>query len=193
MTLLAGAYIQNHRRQLQMLASGVFVSLVLAFGESNERALFIITPSSAALAAIVENEQFAAGSPEQRRITPAAFFARERTAGSLPGLGQSAPELPPLVLALADPGGLNPLSDLPPGTTDGLGFPGTQPRGFQGGSLAGSSPPGAGAAAPPDTVPAVPEPGTWLMMIVGFFAVGTSLRMRRRRSVQLELVARNAD
>lgn len=190
---VAVAYIRNHRRQLQMLASGVLVSSMLAFGESNERALFAATPASvsAALAAVVDSDQFSVGSP---RITPAAFFARRRTAGSSPDLAQSTSPIPPLVLALTDPGGLDPLTDLPPGAADGLGLPGTQPRGFQGRPLAGSSPAGAGAAAPPDTIPAVPEPGTWIMMIVGFFVVGSSFRIGRRyQSVQLERVARKAD
>lgn len=196
MTDVAATYIHNHRRQLQMLASGVLVSLSLVFGESNERAIFAVTPASApaALAAIVDNDRFSEGAPQQRTVPPAVFFARQRNAGGSPGLAStSTPPIPPLVLALADPGGLTPLSDLPPATTDGLSVPGTQPRGFQGGPLAGSSPAGAGAAALPDTVPAVPEPGTWIMMIVGFFAVGSALRRRRRQSVQFELVARKAD
>lgn len=32
------------------------------------------------------------------------------------------------------------------------------------------------------TGPAVPEPGTWIMMIVGFGACGTMVRMRQRRT-----------
>jgi hypothetical protein len=34
----------------------------------------------------------------------------------------------------------------------------------------------------PDTVPAIPEPGTWLMMIVGFGILGSWLRRQRRDS-----------
>lgn len=188
-------YVLNHRRQLQMLASGVLVSLALVFGEANERALFSLTPASApaALAAIVDNGQFSEGSPQRLTVPPSVFFARQRTAGRSPGSVPDTSPIPPLVLALTEPGGLTPLSDLPPGTADGLGVLGTQPRGFQGGPLAGSSPAGAGAAALADTVPAVPEPATWIMMIVGFLVVGSSLRMRRRRSVQFERVARQAD
>jgi len=188
MSKTAVAYIRNHRRQLQMLGSGVLVSLLLALGESNERALFAATPASSptALAAIVDNGPFAEGSLQRQTVTPAAFFARQRNAQGLPGFAPSQSSVPPVVLALAEPGELNPLAELPPGALDGIGFPGTQSRGFQGGPLAGSSPAGAGAAAPVATVPPVPEPATWIMMIVGFFVVGSSLRMRRRSpSVQL--------
>ena len=41
-------------------------------------------------------------------------------------------------------------------------------------------PPGGGSANPPPPVPGVPEPGTWMMMILGFGLLGTFLRRRRR-------------
>ena len=49
----------------------------------------------------------------------------------------------------------------------------------------GTPPPGTGAP-PPDTggsvtpPPAVPEPGTWMTMLIGFWAVGLSLRRKER-------------
>lgn len=39
---------------------------------------------------------------------------------------------------------------------------------------------GGGFIAAPDTAPAIPEPATWLMMIVGFGLLGAWLRRRRR-------------
>ena len=38
---------------------------------------------------------------------------------------------------------------------------------------------------PPSPTPAIPEPGTWLMMIVGFGILGTALRRRRRIEAEL--------
>ena len=40
----------------------------------------------------------------------------------------------------------------------------------------------------PAAAAAVPEPGTWLMMMLGFGVLGASLRMRRRRAASLGVV-----
>lgn len=68
-----------------------------------------------------------------------------------------------------------------------LGF---SPPGLGGGIIVG---PGGGGVTPPTTAeppivitpptivpPAVPEPGTWAMMLIGFGAVGVALRRRRK-------------
>ena len=99
-----------------------------------------------------------------------------------------------------DPG----FGDIPPGLGDpvfGVGpeasvagrtLPGDAPPSddpFSGGPLGGpsfaSSQPLLGQAPPgflsDPGVPAVPEPGTWAMMILGFFAVGLAVRRRARK------------
>lgn len=192
MSKVASTYVQNHRQQFRMLASGVGVVMVLAFGQSSERALFPLGQVSAptSFAAIAEPVQPEMDVPRPHR---AAFIARPRSARALPGLGQNTPP-PPIVLALSEPDALFPISDMPPESIPGLGDSANPPISFQRGPLAGSSPPRFGAGAPQDTVPGVPEPGTWLTMIVGFFVVGSSLRIGRRiKSVEFKPVPSEAD
>lgn len=59
-----------------------------------------------------------------------------------------------------------------------------------GGGGGGGTPPGDTGTVPPVQVPpvtaAVPEPGTWLMMLFGFGVVGSALRPRRRRSLRTQ-------
>jgi hypothetical protein len=75
------------------------------------------------------------------------------------------------------PGILIPVGDLPPG-----GSPGSPPS--TGGP--GTPPDCCSPGTPPDTTPpvtpAVPEPATWVMLILGFFMVGGSLRASARRA-----------
>ena len=184
MSKLAAVYAKNHRTQMQMLAGGIAAAIVLAFGQSNERALFALEPVSAPTAFAAITEPVAAKSRFLRQQPPAGFIARPRSSGVLPGMGMR-PQVPPLLLALTEPERLAPMTDF---SLDALGEPVnpvSQPRGFEGGPLAGSSPVTFGPGAPLDPVPGVPEPATWLMMIVGFFVIGTTLRIGRRfKSVQ---------
>ena len=78
---------------------------------------------------------------------------------------------PPSVVV---PGGFVPgFAAIPPG-----GFGGTPPGGGgTGGTPPGNQPPGGGN--PP--VGAVPEPSTWILMIVGFLFAGAGMRRQRRR------------
>lgn len=172
-----------------MLCGGVFGCAMLSLAQTNERALFVnsaVTPT--ALAAIANNQPLIGGLPQQRSV-PNAFAFRQRSAIGSPSAQPSPGSVPPVLLALTEPNGLTPLSGLPPETMNGLGLPPNQP-GFQGGPLAGSVPNGAGAAAPAGTVPAVPEPATWLTMILGFFIVGFAMRRSRRpASIEHEGVA----
>jgi hypothetical protein len=64
--------------------------------------------------------------------------------------------------------------------TPGIGGAGV--TGLVGGGGTGGVPGGNGT--PPETVTAVPEPSTWLMMIAGFFLAGVSLRSRRREKAR---------
>lgn len=117
-----------------------------------------------------------------------------------PGAGPAAqPGVP--VVSLAPVGGPE---ALPPG--GGLGSPGIgglgagsgvggggfggAPGGGVGGGIGGGGGGGGPGTAPPTggssggqvPVVAVPEPETWVMMLTGFFAIGSAMRSRRRRS-----------
>lgn len=50
--------------------------------------------------------------------------------------------------------------------------------------------PGGPPAAPPPVVPVVPEPATWLSMLVGFGLLGAFMRMRRRPSARAQVSSR---
>ena len=112
---------------------------------------------------------------------------RTRPAGAVPA---GAPDTP-LVTALpvipsdafGDPGAPPSAFVTAPGLTPVGGVPVTgltpgSPGGGGGGG--GGGDPGDGGTTPPVT--AVPEPATWLMTILGFFAIGTGLRRRRSGS-----------
>jgi len=92
-------------------------------------------------------------------------------AGAPPGAGPTPAAFTPNDFgALPPPGGLL----LPPGQSPpGASPPGGGPPG--GGPPGGGSPPGGG---PPGGGP-VPEPATWVMMIMALFAVGAALRRRK--------------
>jgi len=87
-------------------------------------------------------------------------------------------DLPPLFGEL-------PLGELPQltGGLPGPGFPGgpigtiIPPLGIG----APPTPPGPGPDPGPGPGPSVPEPGTWLMLIAGFLAIGSALRLKNRR------------
>lgn len=77
----------------------------------------------------------------------------------------------------------------------GGGFPGTSGlvvgspppiHGLPGGPVL-LDPPGNPPAVVPSIIAAVPEPQTWLMMMLGMFACGAALRRRRRNDVVVEL------
>ena len=71
---------------------------------------------------------------------------------------------------------LGPPQELPPG----VGNPGFL---VPIGSVPGDSGTPGCCTPPPDTVPAVPEPETWVMLILGFFMVGAALRATPKHGV----------
>jgi hypothetical protein len=89
-------------------------------------------------------------------LAPAAAVIPAAAAAPLAGSGFF---LPPFILPLGGGGGGITVTQPPPG---GGGNPPPPP--------------------PPPPGPAVPEPGTWLMLTLGFGALGGILRIRRKRS-----------
>ena len=85
---------------------------------------------------------------------------------------------------------LNTLLDLP---APQFALAGPPPVGLPGGSPGAPIPGGGGSASPPQTgdtptptptpPSAVPEPGTWAMMLLGFFCMGMQLKRARRKAV----------
>jgi hypothetical protein len=75
------------------------------------------------------------------------------------------------------PGVLGPAGD---GVTPVITGPGAPPT-----IIPPLIPGGGGSTNPPPPVTAVPEPGTWLMLIVGFFATGYALRRQKRNALLL--------
>jgi hypothetical protein len=98
------------------------------------------------------------------------------TGGVLPGGGA-----PPQEPAIGSPS-LSPFSPLA-----ALGGPEFIPGGGGGTPPPGSTPPPTtstpGPPGGPGGIPGVPEPATWAMLILGFFAVGAALRRQARRRI----------
>lgn len=104
--------------------------------------------------------------------------------------------------AAAPPGPNDPVFGVAPDTFSPGGDPGA---GAPPGDAAGGDPdfspffPGGGGGAPAflqrgtpfvsPGIPAVPEPATWAMLILGFFGVGTALRLRKQVSAPDTLAA----
>lgn len=78
-------------------------------------------------------------------------------------------------------GGFAPIGGFGGGGSGGGGGGGFTPFVPGGGGPGGGRPPDSGPTTPPDIRPTpVPEPGTWLMLIVGFGLVGVAVRRGRR-------------
>ncbi len=190
-------YVKNHRQQLLMLACGVGAPILLGLTQSNERAMFASNSAAApaAFAAVADVDEPVIPSRKNRKLPANAFLARLQRPGALVPPPAGPPGAPGnRVLALGEPAELGQLPDLPIDPFDDTAVPGSLANPLAPGvTQPGVSPVGF-ALAPTDPVPAVPEPATWATMILGFFLVGSALRMRRRtRSVEFEPVSGKAD
>ena len=111
---------------------------------------------------------------------PAAAAAVPVAAAAIPAaglIGIPATALAPALPAAAIVAG----SGVPLAALAGVGgAAAVVPALFSGGNGGG----GTSSVIAPVSAPAVPEPGTWLMMMVGFGVLGSSLRIRRKRSTQ---------
>lgn len=101
----------------------------------------------------------------------------------------AAPAAGPPVLALATPA-LGPIannvfsaSTPPPGTTSSSSG-GSSGGGTSSGGTTSSSGGTTSSGGDPNQPPAVPEPATWLSLILGLFGVGMTMRLRRRAGFQ---------
>ncbi len=86
------------------------------------------------------------------------------------GGGSPFPFTPPFLGGTPASPGAPRIPPAPPGTTPGA--PGTTP-----------GTPGTSTDTPVPTVPAVPEPAAWVMMLTGFLGVGAALRRRGMRPI----------
>jgi hypothetical protein len=210
----ADLYLENHRRQLMLLGAGLAALLVLGIFPTTERALFLETGRLApkVFAVLPKPTAELASFLDFTRQPRSAFLTRlRRPLGAPAGVGDVGPAGTPDVAPLTSPEGLVPLGATPLGNLASAGEPA---RNFQNSPLAGASLPQfspAGAAdsvsnpvgpvnpvdpvtpvipGDPGPVGAVPEPATWLTMIMGFFVMGAALRSRRgRASIKLQTVS----
>jgi hypothetical protein len=129
--------------------------------------------------------------------TPPGDFLGLSPEPNLPSEGESFSPMPPLAPEAASdtPQILDPMSFRSLAGSDDLPGSGFLPGAFigtvghdlaAGGGGFAANGPGAPPTTPPVLVPplppsAVPEPGTWLMIVTGFLAVGSVLRSRQRR------------
>ncbi|WP_414713834.1 PEPxxWA-CTERM sorting domain-containing protein [Sphingomonas sp.] len=103
--------------------------------------------------------------------------------------GSTVPGTPVLAASPPFPGGVNGVPGAPAGGGAFPGGGGAPGGGAPGGGGAGEGPgvPGGGAGGGGGPIPgstgAVPEPATWLTMILGFAVIGTIMRRARRRSL----------
>ena len=201
-------YLGNHRRQQSLMFVMSMLGLLLAVAPRQERALFITqgvglkafgaTLPPVNLASLVASPDGSGGND-----VPSAFFARTpaRPVGRSP-FNDSPVGTPGLTPAadtpLVDGGQASPVASGPTAQTASTGGGG----GGGGGGLpflpVSFTPPSATPVAPvtaaatptpaatpvttatptPTPVAATPEPATWLMMIVGFFMIGSAIRTR---------------
>lgn len=141
---------------------------------------------------IAKNE--ASSGPRQRALgkvfppkpSPVEQLAKVLVPSPAPPTLQSVPPIAPLtvadIIAPASPPAIAGLASNGPGIIGGSSLGGGGPSG------AGGSPPGISNVTPPPPVTSpVPEPGTWLMMLIGFGMIGSAVSRRRPRRVNAEL------
>lgn len=179
---ISDLYRINHRRQHVMLATGVAISLVCGLAPRNARALFVTSGPAApkAFAVLAPPEKIAIEAESRQRVSRnrVPFHAprgpdRFIPSGLNPGIGDSP------VLA----GSL--LGDNFPGVADFGTLP-ARSASFHVPNIPGLPTAGAAAlddvSASPPAVGPLPEPGVWAMLLIGFFGIGTVLRVRSRNA-----------
>jgi len=109
---------------------------------------------------------------------PVAYAFRVPNEPEIPGFTPTSGPLTPGNIGPLDPMGPTGFGSNPPGFSSPPGSlaPLATPRNGGGGNV----PPGT-----PDPVPAVPEPSSWAMMILGFAILGGAMRYKRHRRLAL--------
>lgn len=118
------------------------------------------------LGPVEDNPVFPSGAPPAEDVLPGTGGDPGVFAGSPAGFGAPAP-LAPFASRVGQPG--------PGGGNPGAPGEPTPPLVEDPGTPPGGGPPVSGPSVSP-----VPEPATWAMLILGFFAVGVALRRRER-------------
>lgn len=209
MATQANFVVDNHRRQRMIAVGISGFALLLSLAPRNERSLFITPGDVKAFSAAIPNDggrffpisYLVDGSP--------SYFASPRSSRPAFGPASAAPPgvIAPEP-AFAGSGGPDDSpatatsSSLPADSSGGTGFPFTppgiggnpsspaasvgQPGTTTGGTTTGGTTPGTttggtttGGTTSGGIVPAVPEPATWSMLIVGFLFAGAALRRRQ--------------
>lgn len=186
-------FLGSRKRQLVLgaLAICALVPLVAVVSGGNDDAFSNSTPAKSLFALLSARSpgerataQLADTKPARGSKTVALTPPRQR---ALPKVQPAKPsdDFGDLLLGMPDDVLVPEFAFLPPITTlelapTGGGTPsagGTIPTGCCGGGGGGG---GGDDDPPPGDVPAVPEPGTWAMLMLGLFGCGSMLRRRRR-------------
>lgn len=152
---------------MQNRSPGERGSAELRQSKKSALAVTVAAPRSArALSAVRDSKPRAAGQSREMALETSPFIEDDGTdVMFMPG-GEAGPVADIQTALLA-----------PPVSSGGIFIP---PSGGGGGIGGGVSNPGDGDIAPiPPVVSAVPEPATWLNMLIGFAAVGLLIRRRR--------------
>jgi hypothetical protein len=162
------------------LADGTTASAVVDKGRDFLALMKDRSPGERTAAELTKTKKKAAAVlPRQRALAKVQKPAppKEFLAALAPPLPQLAEALPGIVV----PPILVPFDTVPPETPGGpIVFPPGSPGGPVVFPPGGSTPPTIVPPPPPPEVPAVPEPSTWLSMLLGFGVLGSVLRSRRR-------------
>lgn len=137
------------------------------------------SPGERSGAALVQSKPHMQVGPTERVLSPVLDRPAPYIPADLDNLPERAMEVvnPGQALAPgAPPVGGNPPLPIP-GVPGGAIIP--PPPGGGGGGGGGNPPPPPGPPPPPPVVTPVPEPATWIMMIVGVGMIGWQLRRRR--------------
>ncbi len=200
------AYWRNHRHQQFLALAIVLVALFLSIAPRQERSLFIVPGAGLkGFGAIVPMDESRLPWFPWRMLLdfpPAGYFVRVPGVPGIPGgvpftpadvtpgapvAGAATPSEP-----AAPPGALpSPLTPAAAGAPSG-GFPFAPPSlapatASPAGQPTAPGPPTAADVPPIGTIPAVPEPATWLMMLIGFLVAGVATRrgMRARANARV--------
>lgn len=170
LTLVGGA--ADGGRLATSVASAVGMDDVLAGRSPGQRLWAELTKGKAAAAPRPDRQ--ARALPRVRNPAPASTRPAAAVTSPPDIFGPSVLDASPVPPLFA--GGLPP-EPVPTGFYGGPSF--IPAPGIGGGGIGGGGGGGGGGDLPPGEIPGVPEPATWLLMILGFGALGFRLRERR--------------